>query len=566
MFLQKVSRQARNDDLDKTFGLRNYTTQNESYVMKNFTEFSPIDIKNYGVATHIEFHPNKNRQFMITHKNAVQIIDDEYKKIIRYTKFQRESHVYSATYRPGDGLLFAVGTNSGVIKLFQSYDHELTSNRLVQPIKMIFTSSNKEQDHMAIQFTRFLSQQHSDTVVSGSDDGYCRLFNVLTGKRIREFTSPHSDYIRSGCIFSQESGQSDIASSPDLFATGAYDHLIKVWDVRQSDNVMQFDHGAPVECVVKHPSAPIMYTCGGNYFKVWDLLQRREMLTMQGSHQKTITSMSLASSGGNYLMTTGLDHLTCFFKIDENYNQVHNIAFDGPVLSSAISRDERQVVLGLLGPTRVLKSQRIDRKVLRADMYREEMTSENYKNFVNTTLLNQVFQMQEEIFLPGKRSVNLIHFKSYLAKYNYKMALQKAISKYRDQPVIVMSLIAELEVRNETLNAINVMDETKLSNLLLFINQHIRDPRFAPSLIPFTITVLKYYGQVVGLSETIDNLLRILRKKVNQEIKAQEKLCQLKGVLDMLMLTNVCYNKKPLAATSSSQPASAIAGDELIVQ
>ncbi|EFC46389.1 WD40 repeat domain-containing protein [Naegleria gruberi] len=548
MFLQKVSRQQTNIELDESHGLRNYTTQNENYVMKNFTEFSPVDSSNFGLVNHIEFHPTRNRQFLITHKNSVQIVDEEYKKIIRYTKFQRDSQLYSASYRPGDGLLFAVGTNSGVVKLFQSYDKELTAQRLNQPIKIIFTSSKNEHDYTAIQLTRFLSQQHSDNILAGSDDGVARLFNIISGKKVREF-SRHSDYIKAGCIFSNGTESSnDISSSPDLFATGAYDHLIKVWDVRESDNsacVMQFDHGAPVECVVKHPTAPIMYSCGGNYFKVWDLLQRREMLTMHGSHQKTITSLSLASGGGNYLMTSGLDNLTCFFKIDENYNQIHNISFDGPVMANAISRDERQIVLGLNGPARVLKSQRIDRKVLRADIYREEMTKENYKNFVNSALLNQIFEMQEEIFLPGKRSVNLLHFKSQLSKYNYKLALQKAVTKFKEQPVIVMSLIAELEVRNETLNAINAMDETRLSNVLQFINMHIRDPRFSTSLIPFTQIVLKHYGQVVGLSEKVDNLLRTLRKKINQEIQAQEKLCQLKGILDMLMITNLSYTPKP---------------------
>ncbi|KAF0985061.1 hypothetical protein FDP41_000100 [Naegleria fowleri] len=560
MFLQKVSRQQTHLELDETRALRNYTLQNEHYVMKNFSEFTPVDIKNYGLATHLEFHPSKNRQFLITHKNAVQIIDDEYKKIIRYTKFQRESQVYSASYRPGDGLLFAVGTNSGVVKLFQSYDKELTANRLNQPLKIIFTQSRgQDSNNMSIQVTRFLSNQHSDTVMTGSDDGICRLFNILSGKKTREF-SKHSDYIRAGCIFTPNGiDGGDLSSSPDLFATGAYDHLIKVWDVRESDQsacVMQFDHGAPVECIVKHPTAPILYSCGSNYFKVWDLLQRKEMMTMHGSHQKTITSMSLASGGGNYLMTSGLDHLTCFFKIDENYNQVHNISFDGPILSSAISKDERQIVLGLMGPSRVLKSQRIDRKVLRADMYREEMTKENYKNFVNSALLNQIFQMQDEIFLPGKRSVNLLHFKSQLSKYNYKLALQRAVTKFKDQPVIVMSLTAELEVRNEVLNAINTMDEAKLSGLLQFIIQYIRDPRFTPVLVPFTQTVLKHYGQVIGLSETVDTLLRTLRKKINQEIQTQERLCQLKGVLDLLMLTNLNYQSEITSKQQSSSSTS----------
>ncbi|KAL9643479.1 hypothetical protein ABK040_010093 [Willaertia magna] len=551
MFLQKVSQKQNKKDYEDTLGLRTFTNVNENYVMKNFTDFSQIQTESYGYANYIEFHPTKPRQYLITQKNAVQLIDDERKKIVRYTKF-RDNQIFSASYRKPDGQIFAVSGSAGGVKIFQSYDKQNAISKLNQALRTIVVDNAN-----CTQFVKFLPQQYVDHIITGSDDGIVRIYDILNGKKVRQFNQfKHSDYIRTGCVFDN----TDTFSSSNMFATGAYDHTIKLWDVREQDDkacIMSFDHGAPVECVVKHPTAPILYSSGGNYFKAWDLLQRKEILKIYGSHQKTITSISLATGEGNYLMTSGLDHLVCFFKIDENYSQVHNLAFDGPVLSSAISKDERQIVLGLMNPNRILKSKRIDRKILRADMYKEEMKKENYKNYVNTILLDQIYKMQDEIFLPGKRSVNLVPFKKLLSYFKYKQALQLAVTKFRTSPIIVLSLLVELESSGALLIAIDNLNVKSLSNILLFLIDHIRDPRCAPVLIPLASTIIKYYGQTIGLSENLDKLFRTLRKTINQEIQVQQQLCKMKGVIDFLMISSAALGSTTDNATKLTEETKA---------
>lgn len=59
----------------------------------------------------------------------------------------------------------------------------------------------------------------------------------------------HRDYVRAAAAS---------PSSPDMWATGGYDHCVKLWDVRTGGReVRGMDHGAPVEDVAFFPSGEL---------------------------------------------------------------------------------------------------------------------------------------------------------------------------------------------------------------------------------------------------------------------------------------------------------------------
>ncbi|KAG0475406.1 hypothetical protein HPP92_015092 [Vanilla planifolia] len=98
----------------------------------------------------------------------------------------------------------------------------------------------------------------------------------------------HRDYIRAG---------SPSSVSVDVFATGSYDHSVKVWDVRMSpdsNHVSSFAHATPVESVLFLPSGGLIATAGGNLVKIWDLIGGGRLIHTMESHNKTVTSLSLA--------------------------------------------------------------------------------------------------------------------------------------------------------------------------------------------------------------------------------------------------------------------------------
>lgn len=47
--------------------------------------------------------------------------------------------------------------------------------------------------------------------------------------------------------------------------TGAYDHTVKLFDVRVGGSVMTMQHGHPVECVLLYPSEALLVSTGNYY-------------------------------------------------------------------------------------------------------------------------------------------------------------------------------------------------------------------------------------------------------------------------------------------------------------
>jgi U3 small nucleolar RNA-associated protein 15 len=70
----------------------------------------------------------------------------------------------------------------------------------------------------------------------------------------------HKDYVRAGCVS---------AVSNDVFASGSYDHTVKVWDARRNEAsaILSIDHGSPVEDVALLPNDALLVSAGGHDVK-----------------------------------------------------------------------------------------------------------------------------------------------------------------------------------------------------------------------------------------------------------------------------------------------------------
>lgn len=51
-------------------------------------------------------------------------------------------------------------------------------------------------------------------------------------------------------------------SSPNVIATGGYDHRVLLWDLRTFTPIMSLDHGAPVEALVIYPDGGSIVSAG----------------------------------------------------------------------------------------------------------------------------------------------------------------------------------------------------------------------------------------------------------------------------------------------------------------
>jgi U3 small nucleolar RNA-associated protein 15 len=145
------------------------------------------------------------------------------------------------------------------------------------------------------------------------------------------------DYIRAGCV-------SPISS--DILVSGSYDHSVNVWDKRSSSPAIHtFVHGSPVEAVLMLPNGTLLVTAGGSEVKIWDLLAGNRLLTTINAHNKTVTSLGLATNNTR-LVTASLDRQLKLHDLS-TWQVVHSLTFPSAILSAGISPDNSFISAGM---------------------------------------------------------------------------------------------------------------------------------------------------------------------------------------------------------------------------
>ncbi|CAA6671335.1 unnamed protein product [Spirodela intermedia] len=189
-----------------------------------------------------------------------------------------EDVAYSPSFRC-DGALLAAGGQSGLVQIFDP-------NRARLPLRRLRGHSRAVR---VVRYPRIADKVH---LFSGGDDAVLNYWDAATETRLLSFPAAHKDYIRAG---------SASPVSADLIATGSYDHMVRLWDVRSSEN------SRPLP-----PSGGLMATAGGNVVKLWDVISGGRMIHRLDCHNKTVTSVCLGAVGKGdegepRLLTASLD-------------------------------------------------------------------------------------------------------------------------------------------------------------------------------------------------------------------------------------------------------------------
>ncbi|PKS08875.1 hypothetical protein jhhlp_003487 [Lomentospora prolificans] len=261
--------------------------------------------------THISSPPigSTNDTFAVTSGTRVQIYSGRTRKLTKtITRFQDVAR--SGDIRK-DGRVLVAGEDTGRIQVFDIGSRAVLKTWTVhkQPVWL----------------TRF-SPIDLTAVLSASDDRTVRLWDLPSGEPVNTFFG-HTDYVRCASFIP--------ASMSHLLASGGYDSTVKVWDPRSgaTSPVMTFKHAAPVEDVLPLPSGTTLLAASGNTISVLDMVAARPLQTMS-NHQKTVTSLSLASSGRRFI-AGGLDgHVKVYETV--GWNVVSTAKYHSPILAVSI--------------------------------------------------------------------------------------------------------------------------------------------------------------------------------------------------------------------------------------
>lgn len=291
------------------------------FILRSFFQV-PTLVKEHGAIDYIDFSPVDPYNFAVSCSVRVQIYNPLTKLVVQnISAFEKSA--YGATFRR-DGRLLAVGEENGTVRLF-----ECSSKN---PLR-IFKSHTA-----AVHRVSFTAD--NTHLVSFSDDRTAKLWDIADEKVVHSYDQEHSDYIRAG-------GASPI--SPNIFLTGSYDKIVKVFDIRMAEKggvIYQVNHGHPVEALMWLPTGGIFLSAGGTSIKVWDALSTGKQIAQLSEHHKTITCLRMASNGRRF-MSAGLDRHVKVYDI-ANYQPVHSFDFPNAVLSLGVCTNDEALVAGMV--------------------------------------------------------------------------------------------------------------------------------------------------------------------------------------------------------------------------
>lgn len=483
------------------------TTEIETVENTYWKKFqTPQELQQLGPITHIDVSPVAPHNVAITTSTRIHLYSTVTNEITKtFSRFR--DVVYSGTFR-SDGRLIVAGGEAPQVQVL-----DIGTRAILRTFK---------GHTAAVRSTRFSSDNVH--VLSCSDDKTARYWDLPTGKPVA-LLGEHKDYVRTSAAS---------PSSQNVWATGSYDHTVKLWDLRTSDqtvasSTMSLNHGAPVEATLIMPGGGLLMSAGGNVVKVWDILSGGRLLHSFSSHQKTITSIGLDGTGTR-LLTGSLDGHLKIYDL-KTYEVTHGFKYKSALLAFGMSPTNSHLLTG--GADGMLSVRR--RNVKKAEL--QDMQSRQaiirggtYKYFIRG---KNAKPAPNDFTVASTRHKRIAPYDRALRKFDYKKALNEALDTR--SPIIVASMLEELRLRVGLERALSGRDEDSLEPLLAFLIKYVTDPKYSSLLIHVCTLVCDIYAPKLSQSMLIDQLFVKLHEKITEELRMQKQILGVVGMMDTVM-------------------------------
>ena len=465
--------------------------------------------------------------FAVSTGPRVQIFSIRTRRLMK--TISRFDHVAHGAEIRRDGRVIVAGDDGGNIQVFDVNSRAIlkTWNEHKQPVWC----------------TKF-SPSETTTLMSASDDKTVRLWDLPSQESTCTFVG-HLDYVRTGAFMA--------GKAANLLVSGSYDQTVKLWDARQpSTAVMTFKHAAPIESVLPMPSGTTILAASDNQISVLDLVAGRPIQILK-NHQKTVTSLCLASNGSR-LVSGGLDgHLKVFETT--GWNVVAGSKYPSPILSLAVigsgaGRDDHHLVVGMQSgmlsiKTRLSGQQKVKEKEREKEMQalidgtigeHDKKTAKKRSKGLERRLRGRDFTGEgADIIIGGKtpKRKKAKRWEELLRKGKYGVALDQVLEGRNATEIV--TLLTALRHRSAMRTALAGRDDVTLLPIFKWICTYIKNPRYVTICVDIGLLILDLYSFHMGESEQVDRLMRRLHQSVQVEVEKAQQAWQTTGMLDLLM-------------------------------
>jgi U3 small nucleolar RNA-associated protein 15 len=345
-----------------------------------------------------------------------------------------------------------------------------------------------------------------------------------------------------------------------MVVSGSYDSTVKLWDPRTGSNsaVMTFRHAAPVEDVLSLPSGTTVLAAAGNSVSVLDLVAARP-LHMITNHQKTVTSLALASNGRR-LVTGGLEGHVKVFETT-GWNVVNSAKYQSPILSLQVipsgdgsDTSDRHLAVGMQSGVLSIKTRLTGAEASREREREKEMTalvsgtidahdakkSKRKRRIDSAKKLDLVGEGADVVIANESRASRKKErpWQNDLRHARYSRALDRVLDReLPDHSAInVLALLLALRHRSAVRDALENRDEQSVEPVLKWVSRHICDPRYVSVCVEVGLHLIDLYAEYVGGSAELHKDFRLLHRRVRSEVETAQVACQTGGMLESLMM------------------------------
>ncbi|GAB0133272.1 hypothetical protein EsDP_00001684 [Epichloe bromicola] len=472
--------------------------------------------------------------FVVTTGTRVQIYSNRTRKLLK--TITRFGDVARSGDIRRDGKVLVAGDDTGRMQVFD------VNSRAILKTWM---------EHKQPVWTTKFSPTELTTLLSASDDRTVRLWDLPSNEATTTFVG-HGDYVRCADFMP--------GTMSNMVVSGSYDSTVKLWDPRTGNNsaAMTFKHATPIEDVLPMPSGTTVLAAAGNSVSVLDLVAARP-LHMITNHQKTVTSLSLASNGQR-LVTGSLEGHVKVFETT-GWNVVNSVKYQSPILSLQViscgdgaEASDRHLAVGMQSGVLSIKTRLTVAGASREREREKEMSallagtigshdakkSKRKRRIEAASRLDLVGEGADVVIANEPRVSRKKErpWQKDLRHARYSSALDQVLDRTSPEysPINVLTLLLALRHRSAMRDALEHRDEVSVEPVLKWVCAHICDPRYVSVCVEVAMHLLDLYAEYVGGSAELREGFRTLHRRVKSEAENAQVACQTRGMLESLVV------------------------------